>query len=79
MPFALGGECHVPDAVFPLAVFLQDALRDESDHVVGVVVREKRETECRVGEESEALDGCGARLSGAMRAAVKGKRWECER
>jgi hypothetical protein len=44
-----------------------------------VVVRKERETECRVGAESEADDGCGARLSGAMRAAVKGKRWECER
>ena len=61
------GECDVPDAVFPLAVFLPDALRDDSDSCVGVVVRKERETECRVGAESEADDGCGARLSGAIR------------
>jgi hypothetical protein len=32
------GECDVSDAVFPLAVFLPDALRDDSDRGVGVVV-----------------------------------------
>ena len=46
----------VPDAVFPVAVFLPDALRDHSDHGVGVVVWTKREAECRVGAESEADD-----------------------
>jgi hypothetical protein len=32
------GERDVPDAVSPLAVFLSDALRDHSDHGVGLVV-----------------------------------------
>jgi len=49
-------ECDVPDAVFPLAVFLPDALRDHSDRVLGVVVWEERAAECRVGAESEADD-----------------------
>jgi hypothetical protein len=31
-------ERDVPDAVVPLAVFLPDALRDDSDHRVGVAV-----------------------------------------
>jgi len=73
------GERNVPDALLPLAILLPDALRDDSDHGVGLVVWEERENECRVGAESEADDGSGARLSGAMRAAVKGKMWECEK
>ena len=32
------GERDVPDAVFPLAVFLPDALRDHSDCGVSLVV-----------------------------------------
>jgi len=50
------GQRDVPDAVFPLAVFLPDALRDDSDLVLGLVVWKECAAECRVGAKSEADD-----------------------
>ena len=61
------GERDVPDAVFALVVFLPDALRDDSDRFLGVVAWPECAAERRVGAESEADDGCGARLIGAIR------------
>ena len=49
-------ECYVPVAVFPLAVFLPDALRIHTYHDGFLVVWTKREAECRVGAESEEDD-----------------------
>jgi hypothetical protein len=43
------GERDLSDAVLPVAVFLPDALRDDSDHRIGVVVWPECAAECRVG------------------------------
>ena len=57
-PILLDWYCNnqrdVSHSVFPLAIFLPDALCDDSDHDACLVVWKKREAECRVGAESAA-------------------------
>ena len=59
-------ESDVSDAVFSLAVFLPDALRDYSDRGVVLVVWEKCQGKRGVGAESEADDAGNGRAGHAV-------------